>query len=218
MGRLSQIFKNLIDKFKNLSKNKKIAFGVITVGVIAAIVFAGISLGKTKYAVLFSNMDSKDLSSVYKQLQEDKVDVKVEGNSILVPEDKVDSTRMKVLSEVKVTNGSEGFELLDESKLGSTDTEIKINYQRALQGELERTIKSLPEVENARVHLVLPDDTEFVKDTNPGSASVTLKLKEGQELSKDQVKALVSLVSGSVKNVPKENVQVIDDNMTLLSR
>lgn len=73
-------------------------------------------------------------------------------------------------------------------------------------------------MENARVHLVLPDDTEFVKDTSPGSASVTLKLKEGQELSKEQVKALVSLVSGAVKNVPKENVQVIDDNMTLLSK
>ncbi|WP_368487903.1 flagellar basal-body MS-ring/collar protein FliF [Clostridium sp. BJN0013] len=218
MGKLSQIFKNLIDKFKKLSKNKKIAFGVIIAGIIAAIVFAGISLGKTKYAVLFSNMDSKDLSSVYKQLQEDKVDVKVEGNSILVPEDEVDETRMKVLSEVEITNGSEGFELLDQSKLGSTDTEIKINYQRALQGELERTIKSLPEVENARVHLVLPDDTEFVKDTSPGSASVTLKLKEGEELSKEQVKALVSLVSGAVKNVPKENVQVIDDNMTLLSK
>lgn len=218
MGKLSQIFKNLIDKFKKLSKNKKIAFGVITAGIIAAIVFAAISLGKTKYAVLFSNMDSKDLSSVYKQLQEDKVDVKVEGNSILVPEGEVDATRMKVLSEVEITNGSEGFELLDQSKLGSTDTEIKINYQRALQGELERTIKSLPEVENARVHLVLPDDTEFVKDTSPGSASVTLKLKEGEELSKEQVKALVSLVSGAVKNVPKENVQVIDDNMTLLSK
>lgn len=91
MGKLSQIFKNLIDKFKKLSKNKKIAFGVITAGIIAAIVFAAISLGKTKYAVLFSNMDSKDLSSVYKQLQDDKVDVKVEGNSILVPEGEVDA-------------------------------------------------------------------------------------------------------------------------------
>ncbi|MFL0195485.1 flagellar basal-body MS-ring/collar protein FliF [Clostridium sp. WILCCON 0269] len=218
MGKLSQIFKNLVDKFKKLSKNKKIAFGVITAGVIAAIIFGGISLGKTKYAVLFSNMDSSDLAAVYKQLQTDKVDVKVQGNSILVPENEVDADRMKVLSEVQMTNGSQGFELFDKSSLGSTDAEIKINYQRALQGELERTIKSLPAVENARVHLVLPDDTEFVKDTSPGSASVTLKLKPGQQLSQDQVRALVSLVSGSVKNLPKENVQVIDDNMTLLSK
>lgn len=218
MGKLSQIFKNLIDKFKKLSRNKKIALGVIIAGVLAAIIFGSISLGRTKYAVLFSNMDSTDLASAYKQLQSDKVDVKVQGNSILVPKDEVDEDRLKVLSEVQLTNGSQGFELLDKSKLGSTDTEIKINYQRALQGELERTIKSLPEVENARVHLVLPDDTEFVKDTSPGSASVTLKLKSGQKLSQDQVRALVALVSGSVKNVPKENVQVIDDSMTLLSK
>ncbi|KAA8675183.1 flagellar basal-body MS-ring/collar protein FliF [Clostridium sp. HV4-5-A1G] len=218
MGKLSQFFKNLIDKWKNLSRNKKIAFGVIAVGIIAAIIFGGMSLGKKKYAVLFSNMNETDSAAVYKKLQDDKVDVKVEGNSILVPKDEVDSDRMKVLSEVQLTNGSQGFELFDKSNLGTTDAEIKVNYQRALQGELERTIKSLPQVEDARVHLVLPDDTEFVKDTQPGSASVTLKLKSGQKLSQDQVKALVALISGGVKNIPKENVQVIDDKMQLLSK
>ncbi|MEY7998716.1 flagellar basal-body MS-ring/collar protein FliF [Clostridium sp. Mt-5] len=218
MGKLSRLFKNLIGKWKELGKNKKIAFGVIAVGIVAAIIFGGVSLGKTKYAVLFSNMNDTDSAAVYKKLQADKVDVKVQGNSILVPKDEVDSDRMKVLSEVQLTNGSQGFELFDKSNLGTTDAEIKINYQRALQGELERTIKSLPEVEDARVHLVLPDDTEFVKDTQPGSASVTLKLKPGQQLSQDQVKALVALISGGVKNIPKQNVQVIDDKLNLLSQ
>lgn len=218
MGKLSQLFKNLVGKWKGLSKNKKIAFGIIISGVIAALIFTGISFGKTKYAVLFSNLDTTDAATVYKQLQSDKVDAKVQGNSILVPKDQVDKIRMQTLSEVQLTNGSQGFELLDKSKFGETDSQMKIDYQRALQGELERTIKSLPQVENARVHLVLPDDTEFVKDTNPGSASVTLKLKTGQQLTQDQTKALVALVSGSVKNVPKQNVEVIDDKLNLLSR
>ena len=218
MGKISQVFKNLTGKWENLTRNKKIAFAVIAVGVISALIFGGVTLGKTKYAVLFSNLDATDSAAIYKQLQSDKVDAKVQGNSILVPENQVDKIRMQTLSEVQLTNGSHGFELLDKSNFGQTDQQMNINYQRALQGELERTIKSLPQIENARVHLVLPNDTQFVKDTQPGSASVTLKLKPGQSLSQDQTKALVSLVSGSVKNVPKENVEVVDDKLNLLSR
>ncbi|MBC2582126.1 flagellar basal-body MS-ring/collar protein FliF [Clostridium sp. DJ247] len=218
MDKLSQAFKNLIEKWKNLNKTRKIAFSVFFAGIIAALIFLSVSLGSTKYEVLFSNMDPSDAAAVYKKLQDDKVDAKVSGNSILVPKDQVDKLRMQMLSEVSLTYGSQGFELLDKSKLGSTDAELKINYQRALQGELERTIKSFPEVENARVHLVMPDDTQFVKDTQPGKASVTLKLKPGQKLTQDQVKAVVSLISGSVKNIPNENVEVIDNNMTLLSK
>ncbi|WP_123053494.1 flagellar basal-body MS-ring/collar protein FliF [Clostridium sp. JN-1] len=217
MSKLSQFFRNLIGKWKELSRRKKIAFGVIFAGVIAALIFAGISLGSTKYEVLFSNMNSTDSAAVYKQLQADKVDAKVKGNSILVPKDQVDKVRMQVLSEVQMTNGSQGFELLDKSKFGSTDAELKINYQRALQGELERTIKSFSEIEDARVHLVIPDDTAFVKDTEPGTASVTLKVKQGQSLTPDQVKAVVALISGAVKNIPPQNVQVMDANMNLLS-
>ena len=206
MGKISQIFKNLTGKWKDLSRNKKIAFSVIAVGIVAALIFGGLTLGKTKYAVLFSNLDATDSAAIYKQLQSDKVDAKVQGNSILVPKAQVDKIRMQTLSEVQLTNGSQGFELLDKSTFGQTDQ------------QLNRTIKSLPQIENARVHLVLPNDTQFVKDTQPGSASVTLKLKPGQSLSQDQTKALVSLVSGSVKNVPKENVEVVDDKLNLLSR
>ncbi|WP_411679138.1 flagellar basal-body MS-ring/collar protein FliF [Clostridium thailandense] len=218
MGKLSQMFKNLIERWKELSKKRKIAYGVIAAGVVAALIFGGVYFGQTRYAVLFSNMDSSDSAAVYKQLQADKVDAKVSGTSILVPKDQVDTVRMKILSEVSLTNGSQGFELLDKSKLGSTDQEIKINYQRALQGELERTIKGFDEVENARVHLVMPDDTTFVKDTDPGKASVTIKVKAGAKLTDDQVRSIVSLISGSVKNIPKENVEVIDDKMNLLSK
>ncbi|WML35444.1 flagellar basal-body MS-ring/collar protein FliF [Clostridium sp. OS1-26] len=218
MGKLSQLLKNLVEKWKGLSRNKKIAYGIIVSGIIASIVFLSISLGKTKYDVLFSNMDPTDSAAVYKKLQDQKIDAKVSGNSILVPKDQVDKLRMQMLADVPLTNGSQGFELLDKSKFGSTDQEMKINYQRALQGELERTIKGFDEVENARVHIVLPDDTAFVKDTDPGKASVTIKLKSGAKLSEDQVKSIVSLISGSVKNIPKENVEVIDDKMNLLSK
>lgn len=210
MNKLSAFFKNLIMKWKNLSKGKKIAFGTLFIGVIAALITLSYTVGSTKYDVLFNNMDEKDAAAVYAKLTEEKVKVKLSGNTILVPKDLVDSLRMKMISEVSITEGSQGFELLDKTKFGSTDAEMKINYQRALQGELERTIKTFPQVEGARVSLVIPDDTVFVRDTTPGKAFVTIKLKPSQKLTVEQVKSIVSLVSGSVRNTPKENVEVTD--------
>lgn len=215
MNKLSQWISNLKTKLFELSIKKKIAYGIILVGIISVIIYGVVSVSSTKYAVLFSNVDSNDAGSIYTKLKEQKEDFKVEGNNILVPKDKVDSLRMEVLAEVPMTSGSQGFELLDKSKFGSTDAEMKINYQRALQGELERTIKSFPEVENARVHLVLPEDSVFIKDATPAKASVTLKMKSGKKLTEDQVKAIVSLISGSVKNLPKENVEITDTKVSL---
>jgi len=218
MNKLSAIFKNLLSKWKETSRNKKLAFSIFFIGILVALIYIGIFLGSTNYVVLFSNMDPADSAAVYQKLKDDKVTAKVSGTSILVPKGQVDQLRMQMLSEVTMTNGSTGFELLDKSQLGTTDEEIKINYQRALQGELERTIKSFPQIDGARVHLVIPESTAFVRDTSAGSASVTLKLKTGTKLDSEQVRAIIALISGSVTNIPKENVQVIDDKMTLLSK
>ena len=218
MNKLKEFFKGLKEKWTGFSKVKKIAFSIIFLGIITSIIALSLYFGKTKYAVLFSNMDSNDSGAVLQKLKDKKVEAKVEGNNILVPKDQVDELRMQMLSEVPLTNGSQGFEILDKSQFGETDQEMKINYQRALQGELERTIKGFPQVDNSRVHLVLPEETAFVKETQPGRASVTLNLKKGQTISKEQVKSIVALVSGSVKNIPKENVEVIDNNMNLLTK
>ncbi|ENK1242676.1 flagellar M-ring protein FliF [Clostridium botulinum] len=218
MNKLKEFFKGLKEKWTGFSKVKKIAFSIIFLGIITSIIALSLYFGKTKYAVLFSNMDSNDSGAVLQKLKDKKVESKVQGNNILVPKDQVDELRMQMLSEVPLTNGSQGFEILDKSQFGETDQEMKINYQRALQGELERTIKGFPQVDNSRVHLVLPEETAFVKETQPGRASVTLNLKQGQTVSKEQVKSIVALVSGSVKNIPKENVEVIDNNMNLLTK
>ncbi|WP_251860489.1 flagellar basal-body MS-ring/collar protein FliF [Clostridium sp. Marseille-Q2269] len=218
MNKLKEFFRGLKEKWTQFSKVKKIAFSIIFLGIITSIIASSLYFGKTKYGVLFSNMDSNDSGAILQKLKDKKVEAKVEGNNILVPKEDVDKLRMEMLSEVPLTNGSQGFEILDKSKFGETDEEMKINYQRALQGELERTIKGFPQVENSRVHLVLPEETAFVKETQPGRASVTLNLKKGQTVSKEQVKSIVALVSGSVKNIPKENVEVIDNNMTLLTK
>lgn len=218
MNKLKDFFNGIKEKWTGLSKTKKIVTSIIIVGIIGFIVALSLYVGKTKYAVLFSNLGETDSGVVLQKLKDKKVEPKVEGGKILVPKEDVDKLRMEMLSEVQLTNGSQGFEILDKGKFGQTDKEMEVNYQRALQGELERTIKSFPQVENCRVHLVLPEETAFVKETNPGRASVTLNLKQGQTLKKDQVKAIIALVSGSVKNIPNKNVEVIDNKMTLLSK
>ncbi|GLC32349.1 flagellar basal-body MS-ring/collar protein FliF [Clostridium omnivorum] len=218
MGKLSELFNSLKEKWLGISKGKKIASIVTLVGVITALIYLTVSLNSVKYSVLFSDLDAKDSKTIVDKLKEQKVtNVKIQGNSILVPSDQVDSLRLTLAPDI--SDGSSGWELFDNtSQFGITDAEMQVKYQRALQGELEKTIKSFPQVDKAKVALVMPEDSVFVKDSTPASASVTLLLKSGQKLNEEQVKSIVALVSGSVKNLPKENVQVIDNNMTLLTK
>ncbi|TDT50612.1 flagellar basal-body MS-ring/collar protein FliF [Fonticella tunisiensis] len=212
MNKIRELLKSLNNKWKSLSSAKKIGLIVISAALLATIAVFFMYINRVKYATLFANLDPKDAARVYEKLKSDKADVKIEGNSILVPEDKVDELRMSVLSSDAVPSSGKGWELFDESKFGVTDTEAKVMYQRALEGELSRTISSFEQVEKAIVHLVLPDDSVFARETDNARASVTLKLKNSTRLTPEQVKAIVALISGSVKNLPKENVEVIDAN------
>lgn len=221
MNKLLNFFKGLPSKWKALSKRKKIASIILTVGILIALSLLIVTKTSTKYAVLFSKLDSNDAATVIAKLDTLKVPHKEDSstNTISVPASKVDNLRLQLASNL--TNGSKGFELFDSSnsKFGTTDAEFNVEYQRALQGELEKTIKGLDGVDNARVTLVMPKDSVFVKDSTKGTASVTIKMKPGSSpLSKSQVMAIVSLVSGSVSNLPKENIQVVDDKMNLLSK
>lgn len=219
MNKLLEGIKNLKNKWLELSITKKIVIIILTVGVIAAAAVATTSLTSTKYGVLFSKMDSTDAATVIAKLKTDKIAYKVDSstNTISVPEANVDDLRLQYATLIK--GGSTGFELFDNSssQFGMTDQQFNVEYQRALEGEIERTIKSFPQVADARVQLVMPDDSVFVKDASSATASVFLKLNSGQSLTTSQVKAIVALISGAVKNLPAANVQVVDDNMKLLS-
>ncbi|MEG0772979.1 flagellar basal-body MS-ring/collar protein FliF [Clostridium sp.] len=217
MNKLSDLIKNLTTKWKEMSKSKKIAYSIIaTVSFLTLGILLYVNL-TPKYVVLFSNMTSEDSGAIIQGLDGKKVSYKVDGDSILVEKGQVDKLRMELLSEVPLKEGSQGFELFDSGKVAPTDSEAKIMYQRALSGELERTIKSFSAVEWAKVNLVLPDNSAFVTKPSPATASVTLKLAAGKQLGEDQVRAIVSLVSGSVENLPKENVTIVSDNFKLLT-
>ncbi|MGH4050377.1 MAG: flagellar basal-body MS-ring/collar protein FliF [Clostridium sp.] len=217
MGKLLEMRNKFSQGWGNLSKNKKIAYSILAGVIIIALGSFIVAASQTKYDVLFSNMTEEDSGAILTKLDEKKVSYKVTGTSILVPKADIDSLRMQLMSEVTMTNGSQGFELFDSSKMAPTDTETKIMYQRALSGEIERAIKSFSEIEGSKVNLVLPDSTAFVKETEPASASVVLILKSGTKLNDSQVKAIVALLTGAVENLPKENVSIISDKFVLLT-
>ena len=219
MKKLLEKVKGLLEKFKSQSKTIKIAIIGSIIAVLIAIGSAVFYSSSDKYQVLFSDLDAADAQTVINTLNESKVDTKIDSNTntIWVPKDQVDQLRLELAPNL--TSGSKGYELMDSgSSFGMTDEEFKIKKVRMQQGELERTIKYFPQVEEARVHITEATNSVFAKESEPGKAAVYLKLKKGTTIDEDQVKAIVALVSGSTENIPRENIDVIDGDMNLLTK
>jgi flagellar M-ring protein FliF len=217
MGELKNKLNGTAQKWRELENGKKTAIIITSCVIVTAIIISVSFLTKPKYEPLFTNMAPEDMAKVAEQLKQDKVDYKLEGTTILVPKDKVEDTRLSVISAGTLPSEGKGFELFDENKFGITDSESKVMYQRALETELERTIKAFDEVEYARVHLNMSEPSAFVRDEQPASASVTLKFKNNKKITDEQVKSIIALVSKSVKNLPEENVVVVDSHFNYLS-
>lgn len=204
------------EKLKALDKKTKLAIAIGIVAIILASIFSISYSLNNKYDVLFSGLDSYDAAKISKELEEQKIDTKIKGDAIYVPKKEVDKLRLELSSSI--SNGSKGFEIMDEgSGFGMTDDEFKIKKQRMMQGEIEKTIKIFPQVESARVHITQGEESVFSKENKPGKAAVYLNLKTSKTLDVNQVRSIMSLVSASTINVPKQNVEVIDQDMNLLS-
>ena len=218
MGGFQNILNSITQGWKSFSNTKKIAVIVLASGIITAFIFFVTNLTKIKYEPLFINTPTEDMAKIVDKFKQDKVVYKLSGSTILVPKDKVEELRLSVMSSGALPSNGKGVEYFEQSAFGRTDTETKILYLRALETELERTIKAYDEIEYARVHLNMPEPSVFVRDEEPASASVTLKLKNNTKISKEQVKGIVALISKSVKNMPEKNVAVIDSNFNYLSQ
>lgn len=219
MKKLLEKVKGLLEKFKSQNKKIRIAIIISIVAVVAAIASGAVYSSSNKYQVLFSNLDDGNAQTVMNYLNSNKVDAKIDSstNTIMVPQNQVDKLRLVLAPNL--TTESKGFELMDSgSSFGMTDEEFKIKKLRMQEGELEKTIKSFPQVQDARIHITESQDSVFVKDKQPGKAAVYLKLKSGQTINEEQVKSIVALVSGATQNIPRENIDVIDDKMNLLTK
>ncbi len=168
-------------------------------------------LGRPSFDLLYRGLDEASAGQIVQYLKEQKITYKIERDgSIYIPKDKVPEVRMEIASKGLLGGGGPGFELFDKDKLGLTEFQEKINYQRALEGELSRTILGIKGVKSVRVHLALPKESLFIEEERPPKASVLLELKPGFTLSQEQVRGIVNLVSGAVPKLDPKNVVVVD--------
>lgn len=191
---------------------------VALAAVIALIVGAVMWSRTPDYRVLFSNLSERDAGSVVATLEQMNVSYKTEaGGTIMVPSDKVYDLRFKLASQGLPKGGAVGFELMDSTKLGMTQFQEQVTYQRALEGELVRTIEALDPVSSARIHLAIPKPSVFIRDQQKPSASVLVNLYAGRTLDAAQVSAIVHLVASSVPSLEARNVTVVDQAGNLLT-
>ncbi|MEW5687441.1 MAG: flagellar basal-body MS-ring/collar protein FliF [Pseudomonadota bacterium] len=190
----------------------------IGAGLVAVMAAIFMNLGQPQ-ALLYSNLDLKEAGSITAALDQAgvKYEVKGDGSTILVPRDEVASTRLMLSGKGLPTAGSVGYEIFDESSaIGQTDFVQQLNRQRALEGELARTIRSLDGISAARVHLVLPKRQIFEEEAEQPSASVNIGVG-GREPTADQVRAIQNLVAGAVPNMRPDRVTVVDQHAKTLS-
>jgi flagellar M-ring protein FliF len=171
------------------------------------------------YRVLFSNFSDRDGGAIVASLQQMNVPYKFAegGTAILVPANQVYEARLKLASQGLPKGGNVGFELMENQKLGVSQFLEQVNFQRALEGELARSIESISTVQSARVLLALPKSSVFVREQQKPTASVLLNLQPGRILDQQQVSAIVHLVASSVPELPTKNVTIVDQNGNLLS-
>jgi len=208
MDKIKESLGKLLEKLKGLSKGRKIAFSVLTVGIVFGIIYMIVFFNTTKFGILYSDMDPNDSQVVLAKLNEKKIEFKVSNNAISVPEEKIAELRMELAPILP--GGNKGYEILeDSSAFGMTDKERSLKYKMALEGELARNIESFPEVKSAKVLLVMQEDSNFFREAEKSQASVTLEFNVGKNITNEQIDAIVSLLTGSVKNLAREDVKVI---------
>lgn len=171
------------------------------------------------YGVLYSNLSDRDGGAIIASLQQMNIPYKFTdgGAALLVAANKVPEARLRLASQGLPKGGTVGFELMDNQKFGTSQFAEQVNYQRALEGELARSINSISAVESARVHLALPKPSLFVRDQKKPSASVVLTLHRGRSIDEGQVSAIVHLISSSVPELSAKSITVVDQAGNLLS-
>lgn len=210
------------NNFMNLAKSpngRKVLLMLGSAAVIAIMIALVLWSQKPEYRVLFSNFSDRDGGAIMSSLQAANVPYKFAegGGAILVPADKVHEIRLKLAAEGLPKGGGVGFELMENQKLGVSQFLEQVNFQRALEGELARSIQSVGAVQAARVHLAMPKASVFVRDQQKPTASVLLNLRQGRALDPQQVSAIVHLVASSVPELSPKNVTVVDQSGNLLS-
>lgn len=210
--------KNMIGLVQEWPLSKKLSTGAVLLVSIILFAFLIIQARTADQQLLYANLTMNDASSVAAWLKSQKIDytLKNGGKDIWIPADKIYQTRLDLAANGLPSGGDVGFEVFDKQNFALTDYVQKVNYTRALQGELARTVTSLAPVESTRVHLALPEKRLFKNQQKNGTASVIVTLVPGKSLDQTQVQGIIHLVAGSVTDLAPDDVKIIDSNGVVL--
>src|SRR6185295_9479745 len=197
--------------WKERSTAAKAGFAAAALAIVALGITGAVWTFRDHYQPLFTELDPRDAAAIAAELERQKVPYRVasDGTMLLVPEEAVHTTRLKVMGKGLDLKGTVGFEIFNSTDFGMTEFAQKINYQRALQGELARSIMALDEVKNARVHLVLPESGLLRRSSVKPKASVTLSMRNERRLRPEQIQGIQRLVAAAVPEMDAAAVTVL---------
>ena len=208
---------------KGLGPTKLAAIAGVGVSVLGFFIYLMSRVASPQMDLLYGDLDTQDSKAILDKLQADKIpyEIRKDGGEIWVPREKKGELRIKMAEDAMPSGGGRiaGFELFDkQDTLGSTSFQQNINYVRAMEGELARTIRTLDKVKNARVHIVMPSREAFSRETTEPSASVLIKMKGGARLEKAQVQSIQHIIAAAVPKLKPSRISIADDHGTLLAR
>lgn len=212
---------NTLEQFNAMPLNKKVALLAVIVISISGMVLLFSWVQKADYQVLYSNLSEEDAGRVVQELSDRKIPYQIgAGGAVLVSADKVYDVRLQLASQGLPQGRGVGFEIFDKTNFTTSEFVQKLNYRRALEGELSRTIGSLSGISQSRVHLVTPDKSVFAfQESKPkASAAIFVTLQQGRKLSRAEVDGIVHLVSSSVEDLGPEDITVVDNKGKLLTK
>jgi flagellar M-ring protein FliF len=215
----NQVQNPLVGFLGRLTLRQKLLMGTVTVAALAAILGLVSLVNRPSMGTLFSNLNPQDASKIVEKLKEKGIPYTLEdgGKTVLVPKQQIYDMRLALAGEGLPQSSVIGYEIFDRTNLGVSDFVQKVNYRRALEGELARTILQLDEVEGARVHIVVPEKALFKEDEKPATASVVLKLHSGKPLKRETIQGISHLVASSIEGMEASNVTIVDSRGLLLS-
>jgi len=205
---------------ENIRANPRILFFVAAAAAISIVIALMFWAKEPDYRVLYSNISEEDGGAVVTQLKQMQVPYRFaeHDGSIEIPSEQIYEVRLKLAQQGLPKGGSVGFELLDQEKFGISQFNEQVNFQRALEGELSRTIETLGPVRSARVHLAMPKPSLFLQDRKEPSASVTLNLINGRTLDSGQVSAITFMISSAVPGLSADRVTIVDQSGHMMSQ
>lgn len=215
---MGQLVSRLTEMWNSLSPVRKGLLTATGVGLIALALLLNSWAGRTEYVTLYTDLDAADSGAIVEQLRSRGVPYQLagSGSTIRVPASQSDELRVDFATQGLPQGGQVGFEIFEGNSFTATDFVQRLNFQRGLQGELSRTIETFPQVQQARVHLVLPEKSLFVNDQSPATASVVVALKPGRSLALNEVSGIAHLVSGAVEGLSKDHITVLDQSGSIL--